>query len=307
MRFAKESAKKAQELLREGLKVKEIALKMDVKESTIERYLRYARESKTNLASILLIDIETAPLLLWSWGLYKQQPQPEQIHKDWCILSWSARWLYSSKVLSDVLTSDEAIERDDKRLLRGIWALLDKADMIVAHNAVNFDIRKLNSRFLTGNFPPYSPYQVIDTLRASKRMFAHPSHKLDYLTKHFKLSHKLHHEGLNLWKRCCAGDKEALADMLKYNEHDIYSLEDYYLLLRPWIPSHPNVNLYVDEITEKGCSRCGCTELLADGYYVTPAGKYQALRCTNCLGFSRGRVSLLTTKDRENLIVSVAR
>lgn len=303
--------KTAQNILEEmqqtGRSADEQAAYMGVQRETVLRYLRLARRARNFKARILLLDIETAPLLLWTWGLFKQHPQPNQIEKDWCILSWAAKWLYEPDIIHDVLEPKEAINRDDNRILKSLWIMFDKADIIIAHNAVNFDVRKIYSRFLTNNLLPPSPYTVIDTLRSSRRLFAHPSHTLDYLTKHFKLSEKLANEGLELWKKCCRGNKEALNNMIVYNIHDIYALEDYYLLLRPWIPSHPNVNLYLDQITECRCTRCGSTKLKHRGKYVTPAGRFASVRCNTCGGYSRERIGELTKKERDNLLIATAR
>ena len=43
-------------------------------------------------AKILLLDIETAPMEVFSWRLWKQTVLPHQIIKDWSILSWAAKW-----------------------------------------------------------------------------------------------------------------------------------------------------------------------------------------------------------------------
>ena len=70
-----------------------------------------------DLPRILLFDIETAPMEVFVWGLYKQFIPHTNVIKDWFVLSWSAKWLYEDKILSAVVTSEEAKNRDDKRIL----------------------------------------------------------------------------------------------------------------------------------------------------------------------------------------------
>ncbi len=57
-----------------------------------------------DLPRILLFDIETAPMEVFVWGLYKQFIPHTNVIKDWFILSWSAKWLYEDKILSAVVT-----------------------------------------------------------------------------------------------------------------------------------------------------------------------------------------------------------
>ena len=80
------------------------------------------------LPKILMLDIETTPIPVWCWSLGKQYVQTHNMMKDdngktidWYILSWSAKWLYDDKVLSDVLTPKEAINRNDERVLQSVW------------------------------------------------------------------------------------------------------------------------------------------------------------------------------------------
>ena len=77
--------------------------------------------------------------------------------------------LFDNKVLSNKLTSDEAIKEDDKRISEGIWKLVDQADIVIAHNGSQFDVPNLNTRFLLNDLPPPKLYQTIDTLRVAKK------------------------------------------------------------------------------------------------------------------------------------------
>jgi len=271
----------------------------------IRRYKEHLRGGKVKLPKILLLDIETLPMWVRVWGLYKQRIPITNIVKDWIVLSWAAKWLMDSNMMSDILTVEEVESRDDERICQSIWDLINEADIILAHNLERFDIKKLNSRFMIHGFMPPSPYQMIDTLKHSYKIAAHSSHKLDWIGKLVTNEGKLSTD-YELWLRCERGEQEALDYMLAYNKEDVNLLEEVYLWMRPWINSHPNVGLYMD-LTTSVCTRCGSEDLKNLDYYYTPAGKYAAIRCNDCGGIGRCRSSALTTKENSILTRSVAR
>ena len=123
-------------------------------------------------AKILVFDVETAPLQAYVWGLWDQTVGTQQILSDWFMLTWSAKWLFDDEVMSDGLTPEEALKQDDSRVTESIWKLMDEADIVIAHNAVRFDVKKLNSRFLLNGMNPPMPYQVIDTLLHLRNKFS---------------------------------------------------------------------------------------------------------------------------------------
>ncbi len=236
-----------------------------------------------SLPRILLLDIETAPMEVYVWGLYKQFIPHGNVIKDWFILSWAAKWLYDDEILSSIVTPKEAIKRQDRRVMAEIWTLLDEADIIIGHNVDSFDERKIKARFILNKIPPPTPYRTIDTLKVARREFSLSSYKQDYITKRFDLNKKIDTSafgGLDLWKRCVSGDKEALDIMLKYNKQDIRGLEDVYLKLRPYMRNHPNLGVMMDE---DACPNCGSEHLEdTDAFYYTSASKFPVLRCQSC-------------------------
>ncbi len=187
-----------------------------------------------------------------------------------------------------------------------MWEYLDHADIIIAHNGKRFDERKLNSRFMSYGLHPPSPYQVIDTLLQSRKIAMHSSNKQDELAKKFGLTRKVEHEGYNLWIRCFRADPEALLIMEEYNRGDVVGLEELYVVIRPWIKSHPNLNLYV-EGDGYNCPNCGGEKLTwMDKFYYTTVNKYSTFRCGDCGAIGRSQSSALT-KEEKPKVSSVAR
>ena len=275
---------------------------------TLSRYQRLfnAGNKEKKIPKVLLLDIETAPMKVLSWTLFKPYLSHDNIIKPGFILSWAAKWLFSAEMMSDIVTPKEAVRGDDKRICESIWQLMDDADVILAHNAKNFDIKWLNAEFFIHKMKPPMPYQVIDTLYESRKYFRLPAHRLDYLGKIVARKEKLE-TSFDLWIKCMAGEKESLDYMLKYNKEDVVLLEEVYVEQRGWIKSHPNLSLYIDA-DKPVCPNCGSSDLLwEDKYYVTMVSKFAAFRCKNCGAISRCRTTALSKEQRKNLLVSTAR
>ena len=258
-----------------------------------------------NIPNILILDLETAPIKAYVWRLWKENISLDQISSDWFMLTWSAKWLYSADVMSDRLTSEEAIAEDDSRIIRSLWELLNKADIVIAHNGVSFDVPKANARFIKWGLPPTRPYQQVDTRIIASKQFGFSSNKLEALARMFGIPGKFDTD-FNLWVGCINGDEESLNYMETYNRQDVIVLEEVYLRMRSWIKGHVNLNLYSDGKSPV-CPNCGSKNLHQDGgYYYTPAGRYKTLRC-ECGAVSRERSSDLTPDERKNIVISIAR
>lgn len=265
------------------------------------------RFDKKAYPKILVLDVETLPLHARLFGLFKQRiPHTNIIEgKDICCCSWAAKWLYEPVVMGDVVTPEEAVAHNDKRIMESLWPLLEEAGIVIGHNGKNFDIRLINSRFIDHRIKPTTPYQVIDTLKESQKIFRTTSHRLDYLGKFLFNKGKLETD-FGLWVKCDEGDQESLDYMMKYNKEDVLLLEEVYNEMKPYFTGHPNLALH-SHSTDRECPYCESTNLLpTDQYYVTPAGRYSVLRCGDCGGISRLRTSDLTKEERNSLIVSIA-
>lgn len=263
------------------------------------------RAGNSGRPRILFLDIETAPLQSYHWGLWQQDIGLEQIGTEWSILSFAAKWLGEKKVhQGDTSRRGYLHVRDDRALLGEIWKLLDEADIVVAQNGKKFDVPKINARLLFAGFKPYSPIKIVDTLLVAKKHFEFTSNKLAWLSKHLSRAPKLEHRefpGFALWSECLKGNPRAWRVMRRYNIRDVHSLEDVYLALRPWIEGHPNVAAYTDA-HDPACPKCGSTSVVKWGNAFTQTGKYQRYRCSDCGGFSRSRYTLNAPAKRRSLL-----
>lgn len=259
---------------------------------------------------VLLLDIETAPMLAYVWGLWDQNVALNQVHSDWYVLSWSAKWLSDppSKIMYMDQRNAKDIE-DDTRILKGLWKLLNDADILITQNGKSFDIKKLNARFVFHGFQPPSPSKHIDTLRIAKKHFGFTSNKLEYMTNKLNKKYKkLKHEkyaGFELWRACLAGDPEAWKAMEKYNKYDVLALEELYHKLSPWDDSNVSFAPYYE--TDEHICRCGSKDFQKRGFHFTARGKYQRFQCKSCGAWSRDRQNLFSEERQSALRAGVPR
>lgn len=249
---------------------------------------------------ILLLDIETLPMEVRVWNLGKQRISPYNVIKDFSIVTWAAKWLFTDRVISEAVTIEEAVAREDSSVLQGMWNLLNEADLVIAHNGNGFDFPKLNTRFLINGFNPPMYYRTIDTLSVARRYFKFSSNSLDYINKVLGLRRKESSSGL--WDRCVEGDATAIEEMQTYNMADVFALEDAYLKLRPWMQNHPNLGVFV-ETEGTVCPKC-LHQIAEDSwtsqYYTTNTGRYRGFRCT-CGAIGRSGKNEITKKEAKEL------
>lgn len=243
---------------------------------------------------ILLLDIETRPLTVFAWGLFKQNINISHIIDSSSILCFAAKWLGTDEVVFDSVKKSGL-----KRMLRKVHKLLHEADAVIHYNGSRFDIPVLNKEFLLNGMPPPATYQQIDLLKTARNRFKFPSNKLDFLAKQLKLGGKHKHAGFELWVKCMAGDADAWKEMEQYNIQDVLLLEKVYHKLLPWITNHPSHAVYTGADV---CTNCGSPHLQKRGWAHTSTCTYQRYQCTNCGSWMRSKQaekqSVKITKDK---------
>ena len=230
-----------------------------------------------NFPKILSLDIETLPILAYSWDVWDTNIYSERIVKDWCILSFSAKWLDDNKIISEVLTPKEAVFRDDERIVSTLWKLLERAEIVIGFNSKRFDIKKINARFLKYGLHKPSSYKHIDLIQTARSTFGLTYNKLDFIAEFLDLQRKLETD-FDLWKMCDNGDKKALQTMREYNEMDVVVQESLYYKLREWIVFHPN--LAVMSKMSDVCPVCLSKNYKEIGLYTANTKQYKEYRCS---------------------------
>ena len=239
------------------------------------------------MAKILLYDIETSPNIGAFFELYREG-NIVWTERHWHLLSFAWKWLGGKKTQCLALPDFKNYRKDmdnDKELVDELWALLDEADIIIAHNGSAFDTKKTTARFLVHGLKPPKPYKEIDTKLIAKKFFRFDSNKLDDLGDYLKVGRKMPHIGMELWKGCMRGDKKCWAMMKRYNSQDVDLLEKIYLKMRPYIVGHPNLSLLDNKIV--ACPNCGSKNVVKNGYAHLQSGRMQRFFCNDCGAWSR--------------------
>lgn len=254
------------------------------------------------MAKILILDVETAPHLVYVWKFWKENVGAKQVVENGYMLSWAAKWLGNDKVFYQ-----DKSGQNEKDMLTPLAELMDEADIIVAHNAVRFDIPTINARFLVNGIKPPSPYKVVDTLLIAKKEFRFPSNSLEYLANALDLDvkkdqHKAYN-GFDLWLGVLRDEQEAWKEMEKYNIDDIRALECLYLKFLPFMRFHPNVGVYEDN-ENPVCPKCGSVHIQYRGYAHTNIGRYHRFQCNDCGGWGRSRYDLRGSQERKLIMAN---
>jgi hypothetical protein len=256
---------------------------------------------------VLLFDIETAPMEAFIWSTGEQYIGHDQIKEDWSVLAWCAKWHGSKELIYEDNRNSKNI-RDDKRLLKNMWKLLDEADAVITQNGRSFDAKKLNARFEIFKMGPPSSYKHEDTKVIAKKHFGFSSYSLEYMAKVLNLPHqKLKHKkypGRELWLQCLERNISAWNEMERYNKHDVLTLEDLYERVAPWGGSL-NPNLYTENSPTK-CF-CGSSNFEKRGFFYSPTGKFQRYKCKSCGAETRSKINLFTQEKRLALKAGAAR
>lgn len=256
---------------------------------------------KKSSPRILLIDIETSPIIAHLWSMWQDGIGLNQIQSDWHLLSFCAKWLGEEKVIYLDQRNAKNIE-DDTTLLHTLWDLLNGADFVIGQNLKRFDIKKINARFVMNGFTKPSSFKMIDTLEIAKRQFGFTSNKLEYMTDKlcttYKKSKHQKFVGHELWSECLKGNLEAWEEMEEYNKLDVLALEELYNILSSWDNTLPNFDVFVDDVLDM-------SEWEKDGFVYSNLGKYQRYRNKVTGQQRRSRVNLLTKEKRASLLANI--
>lgn len=243
--------------------------------------------ASTNPVNILIWDIETTQNICAIFQL-KQQDwiHPDNILQERYVVTASWKEL-GAKTVSSVTVLDDpkryrANPHDDFHVIKTLHEVLSRADVLVAHNGDNFDMKFVEARMLIHGLPPLPPIIKIDTLKVAKSRFLFNANSLNYLGKILKVGMKVH-TSLGLWLRVLNGEADAVKEMVKYNKQDVVLLERVFLKLQPYIDSHVNRHLYGGT----GCPRCGSLKVQSRGVHRAISNVYQRYCCNECGGWFR--------------------
>ena len=185
-----------------------------------------------------MLDIETTPMQVYTWGLWDQNIGINQIIKDTEMMCFGAKWQGKKKI------TFKSVHHDGKEaMLKELHAMMEEADILIGWNSAAFDHKHIKREFLEAGMAPPSIVKDLDLMSVVKAHFQFPSNKLDYVAQTLGVGAKVKHSGFDLWIKCMEGDNKAWAEMKKYQIQDVNLLEELYQVLLPWLPGASSVTI----------------------------------------------------------------
>jgi DNA polymerase elongation subunit (family B) len=244
--------------------------------------------------NLLFVDGETSALLVYAWGLGKQDIDYKRIYKERQVLCIG--YAFNDLPVNILTTNYDMFSihnRDDdadKEMLQEFSDLCAQADLVIGHNIKQFDVGVLRSRIIKHGLPDLPPFLIDDTYIQTKGI-GFTSHRLDYLTQYLGIGRKEDHP-FEMWVDVMNKVPGAFEKMQTYCKGDVENNRKMYKRLLPYITSTLNLGVYHER--EDICRYCGSTELHPRKYRYTPTGKYTQFRCGNCGKYSTSGHNLLT-------------
>lgn len=236
------------------------------------------REDKKHSPKILVLDIETKPIIAYAWRMYDEINSLDKVIDCGGLLCFAAKWLGSKKKFFY-----SEWEHGREVMVEAVHTLLSEADAVITYNGDKFDLPKLSAEFAILELGPPPPLTSIDVYKTTKNM-GFLSKKLDFVAQALGIGKKVKHDGLQLWIDVLNGNPKAQRTMRRYNIGDIDLLEGVYLKVRPHIKNHPHLGF----TPKRECGACGSNRVHVSKYRRTKAMRIQQLHCQECGSYFDG-------------------
>lgn len=230
---------------------------------------------------ILLLDLELTYAVYYAYPSKREQYLSASciIHNQFCVC---AAWKWHDEVSTYVIkiTDDKrrfkANFRDDYIIAKKLHDIMEEADVIVAHNGDNFDIKHANALFIKHGLGPIPKRKSIDTLKVAKKYFAFPGNSLDQLSKRFGKAGKNKKPN---WFKMTEGDAKEINIAAKYCKNDVIELENIFVEMKPYIDNFPRL---VNTARPDTCECCGSKRIQSRGKQFLNNKLVSVFRCIEC-------------------------
>lgn len=238
------------------------------------------KQIKQKKIKLLFYDIETSPILVWTYALGKTHLSQDQIEEDSKITSIA--YMFEGDTNPKYLEWDwNGKTGDDSSMLEEFVHIYNSADIIVGQNIDGFDNKVLQWRLNVLNLTPANAQVTIDILKMSRRFFRGSSAKLDYRSKVHGFGGKIRQTMAD----CIAvakGDKKISKERIIYNLKDVEDTRKIFWKELPYYPKLPvNFGVVVNQ-DNTACPQCGSNKIQKRGFTISLKGRKCKYQCQDC-------------------------
>jgi DNA polymerase elongation subunit (family B) len=229
---------------------------------------------------ILVWDIETSQSIFKAWWTGKQYLGTRNMIKEPQILTVAYKYLGEDKIYN--ITWEN---KSDESLVKKFIKIYNDADIVIGVNSINFDSRWLNARAAKYGLEINTFVKSFDIQKEAKRVFRIPGYSMSFMCEYFGVpTQKYKHSGITMWdmientnnEYSKAESKEAMQEMVKYNEIDVLATEDLYYRLRPYFKHTSHLGTLVGK-SKASCPDCGGKNIKLYKTTTTEAGTIQRI------------------------------
>lgn len=196
-----------------------------------ENKCRHAHSYLSHYACFLAEKPDTSPLVE-KIGIF--DIETVGLKANWShMLCWCMKEQGKDIVHSDLITTKEARDKNDSRIIKSAVKEIGKYDRICGYYSTRFDIPYTRSRALAQgiDFPGYKDLYHTDLYYVARSKFAIHSNRLASICQYFGIPAKNHPMTPDLWQRAGAGQPEALKEILTHCEEDVVSTDAVFEML----------------------------------------------------------------------------
>jgi len=241
-----------------------------------------------NNPKILVLDIEWAPALVYTFDMWNSNASPEKVLDHGGMLCFGAHWLGEKEYMFFSQWEDGRIGMANVAL-----ALLSEADVVISYNGAKYDIPKITGEIVLAGLKPPPKVAQIDLLKTVKK-FGFNMNRLAYIGPLLGVGKKEKHEGFMLWREVLEGKPKAQAKMKKYCIQDVKVTVRLYNRIKPFIQDHPVLR------EGAGCPVCDSNKTQKRGSRMTRFFRIQRNQCQDCGHWFETTRSKIKTADVTN-------
>lgn len=172
---------------------------------------------------------------------------------------------------------------------------MTQADVVIAHNGDDFDIKFANTLFITHGLGPIPEKKSLDTLKAARKYFRFAGNDLDSLSKRFGGAGKVDKPD---WIRLTESDSDEIEKAANYCMDDVMELERVFINIRPYmrnlVKRRGTDGLY--GIAE--CDACKSLRLHFKGLGGVGKSVYPRVRCAECGHEHKGDIKIWRNQNK---------